>query len=142
MYEVMVWGLDYFLHLQIDIVISDALKRPHQCATIQLDFQLPERFNLSYITWDPYIHIHTHTHVYVHTYMYINTYIHTYIHICIHTYIHTYIHTCTYIHVHTYLYLYRYIHTYLHTYILTYVHTYRYIVYNIGMYVRRFPNPH
>lgn len=35
---------------KIDIVISDALKRPHQCATIQLDFQLPERFNLSYIT--------------------------------------------------------------------------------------------
>lgn len=27
----------------------DALKRQHQCATIQLDFQLPIRFNLSYI---------------------------------------------------------------------------------------------
>ena len=37
-------------HTQIDIVIQDALKRPHQCATIQLDFQLPERFGLSYIT--------------------------------------------------------------------------------------------
>ena len=35
---------------QIDIVITDALRRPHQCATIQLDFQLPERFNLHYIT--------------------------------------------------------------------------------------------
>ncbi|CAI8006495.1 Threonine--tRNA ligase 1, cytoplasmic [Geodia barretti] len=35
---------------KIDIVITDALKRPHQCATIQLDFQLPERFNLLYIT--------------------------------------------------------------------------------------------
>lgn len=35
---------------KIDIVIMDALKRPHQCATIQLDFQLPERFNLHYIT--------------------------------------------------------------------------------------------
>lgn len=33
---------------KIDITISDALKRPHQCATIQLDFQLPERFELSY----------------------------------------------------------------------------------------------
>ncbi|XP_050426132.1 threonine--tRNA ligase 1, cytoplasmic isoform X2 [Adelges cooleyi] len=34
---------------KIDITISDALKRQHQCATIQLDFQLPIRFNLSYI---------------------------------------------------------------------------------------------
>jgi threonyl-tRNA synthetase len=34
---------------KIDIVIKDALRRPHQCATIQLDFQLPERFNLTYI---------------------------------------------------------------------------------------------
>ena len=33
---------------QIDIVIKDALQRPHQCATIQLDFQLPERFNLTF----------------------------------------------------------------------------------------------
>jgi len=33
---------------KIDITITDALKRPHQCATIQLDFQLPERFNLKY----------------------------------------------------------------------------------------------
>lgn len=35
---------------KIDIIIFDALKRPHQCATIQLDFQLPERFNLTYAT--------------------------------------------------------------------------------------------
>lgn len=35
---------------KIDITISDALKRQHQCATIQLDFQLPERFNLTYQT--------------------------------------------------------------------------------------------
>ncbi|KNE54819.1 threonine-tRNA ligase [Allomyces macrogynus ATCC 38327] len=35
---------------KIDITIKDALKRPHQCATIQLDFQLPERFNLTYRT--------------------------------------------------------------------------------------------
>ncbi|KAI8777464.1 threonine--tRNA ligase, cytoplasmic isoform X1 [Biomphalaria glabrata] len=34
---------------KIDITIHDALKRSHQCATIQLDFQLPERFNLSYM---------------------------------------------------------------------------------------------
>lgn len=35
---------------KIDITISDALKRAHQCATIQLDFQLPIRFNLSYVS--------------------------------------------------------------------------------------------
>lgn len=35
---------------KIDITISDALKREHQCATIQLDFQLPVRFNLEYVT--------------------------------------------------------------------------------------------
>ncbi len=34
---------------KIDITILDALRRPHQCATIQLDFQLPIRFDLSYI---------------------------------------------------------------------------------------------
>lgn len=34
---------------KIDITIMDALKRSHQCATIQLDFQLPIRFNLSYV---------------------------------------------------------------------------------------------
>ncbi|EIW79924.1 threonyl-tRNA synthetase [Coniophora puteana RWD-64-598 SS2] len=33
---------------KIDITIRDALKRSFQCATIQLDFQLPERFNLRY----------------------------------------------------------------------------------------------
>lgn len=35
---------------KIDITISDALKRDFQCATIQLDFQLPQRFNLEYVT--------------------------------------------------------------------------------------------
>lgn len=35
---------------KIDITISDALKREHQCATIQLDFQLPMRFELEYMT--------------------------------------------------------------------------------------------
>ena len=33
---------------KIDIKLYDALKRKHQCATIQLDFQLPERFDLTY----------------------------------------------------------------------------------------------
>jgi threonyl-tRNA synthetase len=33
---------------KIDITIKDALNRRHQCATIQLDFQLPERFDLTY----------------------------------------------------------------------------------------------
>jgi len=33
---------------KIDIHIYDALKRSHQCATIQLDFNLPERFKLEY----------------------------------------------------------------------------------------------
>jgi len=33
---------------KIDIHISDALKRSFQCATIQLDFQLPIRFGLEY----------------------------------------------------------------------------------------------
>jgi len=37
---------------KIDITIQDALRRQHQCATIQLDFQLPERFNLSYVSAD------------------------------------------------------------------------------------------
>lgn len=34
---------------KIDITIEDALKRKFQCATIQLDFQLPIRFNLEYV---------------------------------------------------------------------------------------------
>ncbi|KAL1918484.1 uncharacterized protein VTP21DRAFT_3144 [Calcarisporiella thermophila] len=33
---------------KIDVKISDALRRKHQCATIQLDFMLPERFDLQY----------------------------------------------------------------------------------------------
>ncbi|TFY68470.1 hypothetical protein EVG20_g3541 [Dentipellis fragilis] len=37
---------------KIDITIRDALKRSFQCATIQLDFQLPERFNLKYRSAD------------------------------------------------------------------------------------------
>uniref|UniRef100_A0A8C0I931 threonine--tRNA ligase n=1 Tax=Bubo bubo TaxID=30461 RepID=A0A8C0I931_BUBBB len=33
---------------KIDIQIKDAIGRYHQCATIQLDFQLPVRFNLTF----------------------------------------------------------------------------------------------
>ena len=34
---------------KIDIKITDALKRKWQCGTIQVDFNLPERFDISYI---------------------------------------------------------------------------------------------
>lgn len=34
---------------KIDFHIKDALKRSHQCATIQLDFQMPGKFDLTYI---------------------------------------------------------------------------------------------
>uniref|UniRef100_A0A1A8KCW4 threonine--tRNA ligase n=2 Tax=Nothobranchius kuhntae TaxID=321403 RepID=A0A1A8KCW4_NOTKU len=37
---------------KIDIQIKDAIGRYHQCATIQLDFQLPIRFNLCFISRD------------------------------------------------------------------------------------------
>ncbi|XP_044770094.1 threonine--tRNA ligase, mitochondrial isoform X3 [Neomonachus schauinslandi] len=33
---------------KIDVHLHDALSRPHQCGTIQLDFQLPLRFDLQY----------------------------------------------------------------------------------------------
>lgn len=33
---------------KIDVHLRDALGRPHQCGTIQLDFQLPLRFDLQY----------------------------------------------------------------------------------------------
>ncbi|KIJ63654.1 hypothetical protein HYDPIDRAFT_175966 [Hydnomerulius pinastri MD-312] len=46
------WGINpgdgAFYGPKIDIYIKDALRRSFQCATIQLDFQLPERFNLKY----------------------------------------------------------------------------------------------
>ena len=35
---------------KIDIKIQDALRRKHQCATIQLDFQLPIRFELDFMS--------------------------------------------------------------------------------------------
>ncbi len=37
---------------KIDIKLKDALKRSWQCATIQCDFSLPKRFNLSYVDVD------------------------------------------------------------------------------------------
>ncbi|KNC76727.1 hypothetical protein SARC_10790 [Sphaeroforma arctica JP610] len=33
---------------KIDITIKDAIGRQHQCATIQLDFNLPKNFDLTY----------------------------------------------------------------------------------------------
>eukprot|EP00919_Chromeraceae_sp_WS-2016_P080849 GHVR01191078.1.p1 GENE.GHVR01191078.1~~GHVR01191078.1.p1 ORF type:complete len:788 (+),score=152.20 GHVR01191078.1:73-2436(+) len=41
---------------KIDICLYDALQRAHQCGTIQLDFQLPIRFNLSYKTEEVVTH--------------------------------------------------------------------------------------
>uniref|UniRef100_A0A8B9IRR7 threonine--tRNA ligase n=1 Tax=Amazona collaria TaxID=241587 RepID=A0A8B9IRR7_9PSIT len=37
---------------KVDIQIKDAIGRYHQCATIQLDFQLPVRFNLTFVSHD------------------------------------------------------------------------------------------
>lgn len=53
-------GIDYYLNEgdgafygpKIDFHILDALKRSWQCGTIQLDFQMPEKFELSYIGED------------------------------------------------------------------------------------------
>ncbi|CAL8290544.1 unnamed protein product [Merluccius merluccius] len=41
---------------KIDIQIKDAIGRQHQCATIQLDFQLPIRFDLQYVGRDGQTH--------------------------------------------------------------------------------------
>jgi threonyl-tRNA synthetase len=57
-------GLDYqidpgagvFYGPKIDIKIKDALQRSWQCTTIQLDFNLAERFDLSYIGEDGKAH--------------------------------------------------------------------------------------
>ena len=35
---------------KIDVKIRDSLNREHQCGTIQLDFNLPERFDLKYVS--------------------------------------------------------------------------------------------
>jgi threonyl-tRNA synthetase len=41
---------------KIDFDVVDALDRAHQCATIQLDFQLPRRFELTYVGADNTLH--------------------------------------------------------------------------------------
>ncbi|EIM87343.1 threonyl-tRNA synthetase [Stereum hirsutum FP-91666 SS1] len=41
---------------KIDITIRDALKRSFQCATIQLDFQLPKQFNLKFRSAEEGVH--------------------------------------------------------------------------------------
>lgn len=52
------WEIDEgdgaFYGPKIDITISDALKREHQCATIQLDYQLPLNFKLEYMTGETF----------------------------------------------------------------------------------------
>jgi threonyl-tRNA synthetase len=45
-------GEGAFYGPKIDIKLKDALKREWQCATIQCDFALPERFDLTYIEED------------------------------------------------------------------------------------------
>ena len=53
-------GLNYTVHSgegafygpKIDIKLKDVLKRKWQCATIQCDFALPKRFDLSYVDTD------------------------------------------------------------------------------------------
>ena len=45
-------GEGAFYGPKIDIKLKDALGRPWQCATIQCDFALPERFDLTYVGQD------------------------------------------------------------------------------------------
>jgi threonyl-tRNA synthetase len=45
-------GEGAFYGPKIDFHIKDCLKRSHQCGTIQLDFSMPERFNLEYVGAD------------------------------------------------------------------------------------------
>ncbi len=42
---------------KIDFDVKDALGRSHQCATVQLDYQLPRRFDLSYVGADNQAHV-------------------------------------------------------------------------------------
>lgn len=57
-------GIEYHVNVgdgafygpKIDFHIFDALKRSWQCGTIQLDFQMPEKFDLSYIGEDSLKH--------------------------------------------------------------------------------------
>ncbi len=45
-------GEGAFYGPKIDFHIRDCLKRSHQCGTIQLDFSMPERFDLEYVGAD------------------------------------------------------------------------------------------
>ena len=45
-------GEGAFYGPKIDIMVRDALQRPWQCATVQCDFALPERFGLTYVSSD------------------------------------------------------------------------------------------
>ena len=45
-------GEGAFYGPKIDMMVKDALGRPWQCATVQCDFALPERFDLAYISKD------------------------------------------------------------------------------------------
>lgn len=49
-------GEGVFYGPKIDIKINDALKRSWQCTTIQLDFNLAERFDLNYVGQDGVLH--------------------------------------------------------------------------------------
>ncbi len=49
-------GEGAFYGPKIDVKIKDCLKREWQCATIQCDFTMPERFDLSYIGSDNHAH--------------------------------------------------------------------------------------
>lgn len=49
-------GEGAFYGPKIDFDVTDAIGRKWQCATIQLDFQLPERFDLSYVGSDGELH--------------------------------------------------------------------------------------
>uniref|UniRef100_A0A6Q2XCS5 threonine--tRNA ligase n=1 Tax=Esox lucius TaxID=8010 RepID=A0A6Q2XCS5_ESOLU len=50
--DIAVWNQAEKVCITIDIKIKDAIGRYHQCATIQLDFQLPIRFNLTFVGKD------------------------------------------------------------------------------------------
>jgi threonyl-tRNA synthetase len=41
---------------KIDLKIRDVMGRPHQCTTIQFDFNIPERFDLNYVDSDGHYH--------------------------------------------------------------------------------------
>ena len=49
-------GAGAFYGPKIDVTINDALNREWQCTTIQFDFNLPERFDLSYVGPDGKFH--------------------------------------------------------------------------------------